>query len=428
MNQRKAVIQDCRLRASAALIDAAAFAYLCTAFEMLFFILAMNVTHQSSYLTTPNEFLWVGLALAGIFWAVGFASFLSPASSLFVAIYIGCRYWIRNDLPGEHHLIMTWYFLSVIISLISGSLYRRTASWSMGRKLLKISVDRTQRNKRKSNQEVSRDVLSFFVVPELLEAFLEKKENLQRSQETEVPNLPRWVSLVTLLSIILGIIGGCLWRVPLIIGARETEFKTIKKNDLVSSKLPIVWWLYAGDGIKALQVAESQLSREVEQGEAVSKDEVITLLFWIDKADRAGYCSSKQWNELSGKVTPHLASWIGSCSSTGERHLLTGIAKYLSDGYIRHGSYSDAEKIDQLQMASTLKTHGSHSAEFMHSLYNSAVFHSRVKNYAKALEQFKLIVKEGDLSNIANRSAPSAEITKAKEQIVLLGSKPIHSN
>lgn len=409
---------DCSRRAKATLVDATAFAYLCMAIEVFLYILATNILIQPSYLRTPHEYLWVGLSLSGIFWLVGFTIFLFPLPTIGIALYLAFRYASSVEFQAEHSLIPSWYFFSVGANLVFRWLYRAKPQLSIGTRLFGLPVRNVQSHDLSSKTNFFKRVLATLVISDWIELPWPTSVKATSQHGLKQSRITGCITCLILFAMVLGIASGVLWRVPLTIGAKEAEDMAAVTNNSVYARLPIAWWLYAGNSNKALTLAEAQIKQELVNTSATSMDKIVTTLFWVDVADRAGYCSSERWNQLSQKLTVFIEARIKNGLIKPERSFTAGAVKYLQDGNVRHGLYSEAERMDKLQLESALAEYGRESSDYLHSLYTSAMFHLRIKQYAKALKQFELIVKT--TSSKGRAGGVSTEAKKAQEQIDVL--------
>ncbi|MBL8083603.1 MAG: hypothetical protein JNN26_13375 [Candidatus Obscuribacter sp.] len=368
-------------KVSSLLIDAAVFAYVSASMNfILFYAIVIKFLGRSF---DGNCFLpayfFPNLALLAVSWAVGFLVFLFPLPSILFCAWNIYRYYYFHDAQTQHLILVVGYVLAVSTDVVFRIFWRKMR-FSPGNKLWSSAED--------TRIAPGSRALSMFVLSELLVAF-QTTLICSKDSASGISHKDRSIGKSALLLIahvaLIGGLGfGCLWKLPLQAKAREVEqeLPLQKGPEDLSVYQASVCWLYAGNGARAIQLAEAQIRKDLDAPVAPPMEQFDQLVAVIDLADRAGYCTSMHWQKISRLLEGTLVSRFDYT-----------LATYLRDGNERHRLFSQAEKVDGLIVAASLRESGPHSVDFVSKLYDSARFHQRIKDYDAAIKIFTHVIE-----------------------------------
>gem|GEM_PF-3222687 len=398
-------------KVSSLFIDATIFAYISIPlnFLLLYGILTKFLGHSSGNCFLPTYYL-ANLSLAAIFWAVSFFAFLLPLPTVSFLIWNLYRYCFLRDAQTQHLILIVGYVLAVVTAILFRIAWRKFLHFSPGSSLCNLPHSSKKSPKATSSGLIARNIVPALVASELVEisqALLPwriKSSNEPNSNENVAPvdnetdckNRKIAPIFAILLSMVVGLGLSSQWKLPLLAKARELEHKLPLPTG--PADVPIcgasMCWLFAGDGVKAIQLAESQIKEELKTTVPTTKTRINKLMEVIDLADRSGYCDSNHWQQISQPLFKVLSEWFATTdfADEEERVDMRLLAKYLRDGDERHGFYSQADRVDSLRLAAYLKTFGQNSTRYIDSLHDSALFHLRIKYYAQASKQFTSVI------------------------------------
>lgn len=427
-------------------INATLFAYsnIAVCFFVLYGVLVRFLGHSSGNCFDPSH-VAINLSLAAIIWASSFCAFLLPVPSACFLTWNLYRYWFLGDAQTQFLLLMVGYVLSVVISLIARIFLRSVFRFSPGAWIFKDCYRSENVLAKEFKRHEPRRFLKSLITSEFVEILQLAQEKFRGNQhllkeadsQSSYPNnfFAKTSAILILLSMALSLGLSSLWKLPLQLSAWEFESNLPLPSgpEDVPSSSAVMSWLYIGEGSRAMELAKTEISRESSSLIQKSKmARVNKLVAAINLADRAGYCDSAQWHQVSQILVGLLSNSIATIdkSSPSERAEMHLLARYLRDGNEKHGFFSDADTVDSLNLEAYRESSGKNSTSYIDSLYDSALFHLRINDRNKAGNQFKAVVElcesNMDLFESFQKEAFTRMASESRSKLISLKESSAH--